>query len=543
MTPLVIGLAQIDALVGDIEGNVRRILAAVDRARAAHAARLVVLPELTLLGYPPDDLLLRPDLPARIDAALEELAAGLAEAGVAAIVGAPQWEGDRRLNAAVVLDGGKRLGTARKRLLPNYGVFDEKRYFATGDEPCVVDIDGHALGVLVCEDMWAAHPAADAARAGASVLVSINASPYHRGKRRERRAAAAARVAETGLPLVYVNQVGGQDDLVFDGESFALSADGRVVAALPAFAECDGAVTLDRAGALDAAASAPPLVPALPEAESVYRAVVLGVHDYIGKNGFGGVFVGLSGGIDSALTLALAVDALGPERVTAVLMPSRYTAQMSLEDATAEARALGVASRTLSIEGPYEAFLDTLDEAFAGRAVDTTEENIQARCRGVLLMALANKFNALVLSTGNKSEMAVGYATLYGDMAGGFAPLKDVAKTRVYDLARWRNGQSPVIPERVLERPPSAELAADQADSDTLPEYEVLDPILEALVERDDSVEEIVAAGYPEDVVRQIARMLVRSEYKRRQAAPGPKVSPRAFGRERRYPITSRYPF
>lgn len=539
---VVIGMAQIDAVVGDVDGNVQRALAAVGRAREVHGARIVVLPELTLLGYPPDDLLLRPDLAGRIEAALDALGRGLADTGTAVVAGAPQWDAGRLYNAAIVLDGGRRLGVARKRCLPNYGVFDEKRYFEPGAGAGVVEIDGHRLGILVCEDLWDPAPAADAAAAGASAVICINASPYHRGKHRERREVARARIRETGLPLVYVNQVGGHDDLVFDGGSFALDAGGREVDALPDFVEADGAVVHAAGGDLRPRPGATP-APPLAEAESVYRALELAIRDYVGKNGFDGVYVGLSGGIDSALTLALASDALGPERVTAVLMPSRYTSRMSLEDAAEQARTLGVTHHVLSIEGPYEAFLDTLADTFAGRAADVTEENIQARCRGVLLMALANKYNALVLATGNKSEMAVGYATLYGDMVGGFAPLRDVVKTRVYRLAQWRNGCSPVIPARVLERPPSAELRADQADTDTLPPYEVLDPILEALVERDDGVDEIVAAGFDDDIVRHVARMLVRSEYKRRQAAPGPKVSPRAFGRERRYPITSRYPF
>lgn len=534
---LIIGLAQIDAVVGDIEGNARRAAETVRTAAARHGARLVVLPELCLLGYPPDDLLLRPDLPARIDAAVAGLAEALGDSGVAALVGLPLFEDDRCFNAAVLIDGGSVIATVRKRCLPNYGVFDEKRYFEAGREPVVAELDGHRLGLMICEDIWSSGPADDLAAAGADVIICPNASPYHCDKPGERLRVARERVSSTGCPLVYVNQVGGQDDLVFDGDSFALAADGRELARLARFVEADGAV--------DAAAVATGEVAAAGDdrAAGIYRALELAVRDYVAKNGFNGVFVGLSGGIDSALTLAIAADALGPERVTAVRMPSRHTAPMSLEDAEAEAQALGVACTTLAIESAYEAFLDTLAPVFAGRETDTTEENIQARCRGVLLMALANKHNAIVLATGNKSELAVGYSTLYGDMVGGFAPLKDVSKTRVYALARWRNDRSPVIPERVIEREPSAELAADQADSDTLPPYDVLDPILEALVERDESVESIAAAGFEPETVRRVATMLVRSEYKRRQSAPGPKISPRAFGRERRYPITSRYRF
>jgi len=539
----VIAMAQPNVVVGDIDGNVRRVLACMERARTANGARVVLLPELVLLGYPPDDLLLRPDLPARIEQAIDRIAAETAGSGLAAVIGTPEWDEGERFNAAIVVDGGRRVGGARKRCLPNYGVFDEMRYFTAGTQPGVVTLDGRTLGLLVCEDLWDPSPARELHAAGAEVILALNASPYHWGKHAQRREMARARQQETGLGVVYVNQVGGQDDLVFDGGSFALGGDGSETAALPGFEEAHGAVRLLDDGTLRASGDTPGAAATPNPAAAVYQAIVLGIRDYVGKNGFGGVFVGLSGGIDSALTLVLAVDALGPERVTAVLMPSRFTAQMSLDDAREEAESLGVAHETLSIEGPYEAFLETLAGPFAGRAVDTTEENVQARCRGVLLMALANKNNAIVLATGNKSEMAVGYATLYGDMAGGYAPLKDVAKTRVYELARWRNDGSDVIPRRVLDRAPSAELAAEQADTDSLPPYDVLDCILEALVERDDSVDEIAAAGFDEEVVRQVARMLVRSEYKRRQAAPGPKVSPRAFGRERRYPITSRYPF
>jgi len=538
---LVVAMAQIEVVVGDIDGNARRVVDAALTARDRLGARLVVLPELCLLGYPPDDLLLRPDLPARIEAALNRVAAELAASGVAVVVGLPLFEAGGCSNAAVVLDAGDSVATARKRCLPNYGVFDEKRYFAAGHNACVFDLDGRRLGLMVCEDIWEPEPARDLAGAGAQLVLVPNASPFHYAKCHERLAVARERVAATGCGLLYVNQVGGQDDLVFDGGSFALDGAHEPVAALPGFREAEGAVTLAADGALRA-----PVASARGERsaiEMIHDAVVLGTRDYVDKNGFDGVFVGLSGGVDSALTLAVAVDALGPERVTAVLMPSRHTAQMSLEDAAEQARLLGVRTWTLPIEDAFEAFTHTLAEPFLGEGADATEENIQARCRGVLLMALANKARALVLSTGNKSELAVGYATLYGDMAGGFAPLKDVSKTQVYALAHWRNGWARVIPERVLEREPSAELAADQADSDSLPPYAVLDPILEALVERDAAVDDLVAEGFDRPTVRRVAHMLITSEYKRRQAAPGPKVSPRAFGRERRYPITSRYPF
>jgi len=526
--------------MGDIDGNARRIADAVETLLARQHTRVAVFSELALVGYPPDDLVARPDLPGRVESALDRLADWFSDRGVAIAVGAPIAAAGGLHNAVVVLDGGHRLCTVPKQCLPNYGVFDEKRHFVAGDEVGVFEVDGRRLGVLVCEDLWFPQPAAALGAAGAELLLCANASPYHRRKAEQRLEVGRRRVAETGLPVVYVNAFGGQDELVFDGGSFALDGKGREILRLPFCAGGDGVVRLDAVGNLEARDR----LEAVPdEEESVYRVLELAVADYVGKNGFNGVFVGLSGGIDSALTLSVAADALGSERVTAVLMPSRHTAQMSLDDAEAEAEALGVERLVLPIEPVYRAFVDTLAEPFAGLPPDVTEENLQARCRGVLLMALANKHNAIVLSTGNKSEMAVGYATLYGDMAGGFAPLKDVPKTLVYRLAEWRNGCSPVIPARVIERPPSAELAPGQVDADNLPPYEELDPILEALVERDDPVEVIVEAGHDEAVVRRVAQMLVRSEYKRRQAAPGPKVTTRAFGRERRYPITSRYPF
>lgn len=535
-----IALIQTNPLMGDIDGNALRIAEAVEAVSARETVRLALLPEMALIGYPPDDLLARPDLPDLVERALAWLARRLRDSGTAIAVGAPVATAGGLHNAVAVLDAGERVATVAKRCLPNYGVFDDKRHFVAGENPGLVEIDGHRLGLLVCEDLWFPEPAAELWEAGAEALLCANASPFHRRKAAQRCEVARQRASETGLPVLYVNAFGGQDDLVFDGDSFVLDAEGSEVLRLPACGHGDGCVRLLPDGAILASS---PGQESVGEEESVYRALMLAISDYIGKNGFNGVFLGLSGGIDSALTLALAVDALGAERVTAVLMPSRHTAQMSLDDAEAEARALGVREHVLPIEGPYRAFMEALAEAFAGLPTDTTEENLQARCRGVLLMALANKHNAIVLSTGNKSEMAVGYATLYGDMAGGFAPLKDVPKTLVYRLARWRNECAPVIPRRVIERPPSAELAPDQVDTDNLPPYEELDPILEALVERDDSVEKIVAAGHDEAVVRRVARLLVRSEYKRRQAAPGPKVTSRAFGRERRYPITSRYPF
>ncbi|MEA3412049.1 MAG: NAD+ synthase [Pseudomonadota bacterium] len=531
----VIALAQFNPLVGDIEGNADRIVAFAAEARDRYRAGLVVFPELSLTGYPPEDLVLRPGLHRRVSAALEWLTGRMT--GIDVLVGLPLESGGRIYNAAALLRDGRVAAIYHKRLLPNYRVFDEKRYFTRGDVPCVVETGGVRVGVTVCEDIWEPGPAAESARDDAELLVNLNASPYHLRKYKEREAVLAARAGETGLPVVYVNQVGGQDELVFDGESLVMGADGGIRLRAPAFEEGLWCVTWSgaRHDILPVGASAAPL----DELESIYRALVLGVRDYARKNGFRGAIIGLSGGIDSALTLAIAVDALGADSVHAVMMPSRYTSSMSLEDARAEAGALGVAYDEISIEPPFEAFLQSLAVPFEGLSADETEENIQARIRGILLMAYSNKFGRLVLTTGNKSEMAVGYATLYGDMAGGFAPLKDVSKTRVFALARYRNRHATVIPERVITRPPSAELAPDQKDEDSLPPYSELDPILEMFVERDWSIDRIVASGYDEDTVSRVVKMVLRNEYKRRQAPPGVRITRRAFGKDRRYPITS----
>jgi len=531
--PLRIALAQLDFLVGDLDGNAARIRAAALEARDRLQADLVVFPELALSGYPPEDLLLRADFRRGVHAALDRLRADVT--GIDVLLGYPHGEDGRVFNAAALLRDGAVAARYFKHRLPNYSVFDEKRYFAAGTEPCVVDVGGVAVGVTICEDLWAPGPAAQAAAAGARVLINLNASPYHMDKARERERVAAARVAETGLSVVYLNLVGGQDELVFDGQSFVLDRDATLRLRAPAFEEGLHLVEVARA---EAAPRPGPCVPLLDPEPSVYAALVRGVRDYIRKNGFEGAVLGLSGGIDSALCLALAADAIGPGNVQALLLPSRYTAAMSLEDARAQARALGVDARVIPIEAPFNAFLDALREVFAGRPPDVTEENLQARCRGVLLMAVSNKTRRILLTTGNKSEMSVGYATLYGDMAGGFAPIKDVPKTLVYRLARYRNGLGAVIPQRVFERPPSAELAPDQKDSDLLPPYEVLDPILERYVELDQGIEEIVAAGFDPATVRRVAELVDRNEYKRRQAPPGVRISRRAFGRDRRYPIT-----
>jgi NAD+ synthase (glutamine-hydrolysing) len=536
-TPLRLLLAQCDLTVGDIDGNAARMLAAAGAAAAA-GADLVMLPELALAGYPPEDLLFHSGFRRQVRAALDRLCREARAVDV--LFGYPEYAGRAIYNSAALVRGGRVHANHRKQALPNYKVFDEKRYFAAGQEPTLVEVKGARVALLICEDIWERQPAVAVHAAGAEALLVINASPFELHKQREREQVARARVAEVGLPLVYLNLVGGQDELVFDGNSFVLAADGTLTQRLPAWREASALVELTRVdGRLAPVPGA--IAPELSEEESVYQALVLGVRDYVVKHAFPGVVIGLSGGIDSALTLAIAVDALGPGRVHAVMMPSRYTAPMSREDAAAEARALGVRYSEISIEGMFAATLAALADEFAGRPPDTAEENIQARCRGVLLMAISNKTGAMLLTTGNKSEMAVGYATLYGDMAGGFAPIKDCSKLLVYRLAQYRNGLSPVIPARVIARPPSAELRADQKDTDSLPPYEVMDPILEAFIEEDLSVDEIAARGFDRATVGRILEMVKRAEYKRRQAPPGIRISGRAFGRDWRYPITSGY--
>ncbi len=536
-----IAIAQLDLLVGDVEYNVERIVSAATGARDRLGADLVLFPELTLTGYPPEDLLLRPGLIRRVEAGLERLRQ---VEGIALVVGFPERGEGRLFNSAALIREGRVEALYRKQHLPNYSVFDEKRYFEPGTSAALFEHKGVRMALSICEDLWHPGVMAQAARAGAGLMLNLNASPFHLHKDRLREETMRRRLEEGAMPIVYCNLVGGQDELVFDGGSFVIDAEGRVTARLPLFEEALEVVELECDGRGGARPLEGPWSERPGEEESLYRAIVLGIRDYIEKNGFEGVVVGLSGGIDSALVLALAADALGPERVEAVRMPSRFTADISLEDAAAEAEALGVECHTISIEQPFQAFLDALAEEFAefeGKPWDTTEENIQARCRGIILMAISNKKRKMVLTTGNKSEMAVGYCTLYGDMAGGYAPIKDLPKTMVYRLARYRNAISPVIPERVLERPPSAELAPDQKDSDSLPPYEILDPILEMYIERDMCAEEIVAAGYDEEVVRRVTRLVNINEYKRRQAPPGVRISQRAFGRDRRYPITSGY--
>jgi NAD+ synthase/NAD+ synthase (glutamine-hydrolysing) len=526
-----IAVAQINTTVGDFAANAARIRAAIDAARAK-GARLVVTPELALSGYPPEDLLFRDDFLEQCTAELLRLAAHAPD--VAVIVGHPHREGRVRYNAASVLRGGRIEALYFKQRLPNYQVFDEKRYFETGDRPCVFEVDGRRVGLTVCEDLWFPEPAAQSKAAGAQLLISINASPYHRAKLAERYQAMGARVKETGLPLLYVHWVGGQDELVFDGASFALDAHGRLTYQGETFREAVDVLEVDGEGAMNG-----PMAPPLAEEETIYRALVTGVRDYVDKNRFPGVLLGLSGGIDSALVLAICVDALGPERVHAVMMPSQYTASMSLEDSREMARITGVKYTEIAIAPIFAAFRAGLAPAFAGKAEDATEENLQSRTRGTLLMALSNKFGSIVITTGNKSEMATGYATLYGDMAGGFAAIKDIVKTLVYRLSNWRNSKGRVIPQRVIDRAPSAELKDDQTDQDTLPPYEVLDAVLERYMERDMAPDEIAALGYDYEAVCQVVRLIRVNEYKRRQAPPGVRITPRGFGKDWRYPITS----
>ena len=531
-----IAIAQINLLVGDIEGNAKRILEWVIRARDENQADVIIFPELALTGYPPEDLLLRPDMHERISSTLEALSREVK--GITVLLGFPESTEQGIYNSVAIIENGQLLNTARKTQLPNYGVFDEKRYFISSDESCVFTVNNVPLGICICEDIWYTEPVKQTVAAGAKLILNPNASPFHGQKTHEREDIVRQRVSEVNVPIIYANLVGGQDELVFDGQSFVIDAKGILSHRLAAFEECLQVIDFDLESLMPLASS---VIPALSEEASVYQALVTGVRDYVTKNGFSGVVIGLSGGIDSALTLSIAVDALGADQVEAVMMPSCYTLDMSVEDATEQAKCLGVNFKVIPIEKPFNAFLELLADEFSGSKVDATEENIQARCRGLLLMAISNKKGKMVLTTGNKSEMAVGYATLYGDMAGGYNALKDVKKTLVFRLAEYRNSISENIPQRVIDRPPSAELAPDQKDTDSLPPYEVLDEILENYVERDMSIEDIVAAGFEQEMVYRVLRMVDINEYKRRQAAPGVRITQRAFGRDRRYPITSGY--
>ncbi len=526
-----IAMVQDNFAVGDIAGNAEK-MARHARQLAEQGAQLVVFPELALTGYPPEDLLLRPGF---IRDAMQALPVLLQASVTVDVVFGMPWQTEQGLtNSALWLRGGKRQAIYHKQCLPNYSVFDEMRYFTPGVDAVTVSLNGVRFALAICEDIWCARKMQTE---DADCLLVINASPYHIGKYEERIAVIQQRARENDCAVLYLNTVGGQDELVFDGESIICDHKGEIRHRAAAFETCVERVDVGRRELVVSGTSAPPLS----QIEAVYKALVLGVRDFVCKNGFDGVVIGLSGGVDSALTLAIAVDALGADNVQAVMMPSMYTADISQRDAKAEADALGVRYDVIPIEKPYHAFMGALCDVFAGCEADTAEENIQARCRGILLMAISNKSGRMVLTTGNKSEMAVGYATLYGDMSGGFAPLKDISKMLVYELCRYRNSMAPVIPERVLTRPPSAELRADQTDQDSLPDYAILDRILELSVEQDKSVEDIVATGIDRETVEQVVGMVHRNEYKRRQAAPGVRITRRAFGRDRRYPITSAY--
>jgi len=537
-----ITMAQLNMLVGDIDANVEQIINAASQARDDLHADVIVFPELTLTGYPPEDLLHRPGFTMAALRGLERVKQAVS--GIDVVIGYPIQESGGLYNAAGLIRDGKIIASYHKQHLPNYSVFDEKRYFVSGQEACVVDVKGVPVALTICEDIWLPSPMQQAADADAKLMLNLNASPFHINKQEEREAILYERSTETHLPIVYVNLVGGQDELVFDGGSMVVNAQGEICQRIASFetglysadftVHDDGSVTPVEAEIASQAI----------DDANIYQALVLGVRDYVNKNGFEGVVLGLSGGIDSALTLAVAVDALGAERVEAVSMPSRYTADMSVDDALEEARALGVNCKVIPIEKTFNAFLESLADEFSdieASAGDVTEQNLQARCRGVLLMAIANKKHRIVLTTGNKSEMAVGYATLYGDMAGGFDVLKDVPKLLVYQLSNYRNSLSQVIPQRVITRPPTAELAPDQKDADSLPDYEILDPVLALYVEQDKTCEEIVAEGFDKEMVAKVIAMVDRNEYKRRQAAPGVRITQKAFGRDRRYPITSHY--
>lgn len=538
-----VALAQLDLVVGDISGNTDRIIEYAERARADLHADLVIFPELSICGYPPEDLLFHSGLRHRVMEAVERVRDSVR--GIAVLFGFPEYDGDDIFNSCVVFKDGRHLAIYRKKVLPNYRVFDEVRYFTPGKDAAVFSLNGIRIGLNICEDVWQAGPTQAARAAGAEVILVINGSPYELDSQQIREDVVRDRVRASNVPVVYVNMVGGQDELVFDGGSFVMDAEGEILLRAPPFIEYMQVIELaaDASGVVPKVDLAEP-IEALPVTEkSVYGALVCGTRDYVRKHGFPGVVLGLSGGIDSALILAIACDAIGADRVRALMMPFRYTSNMSQEDAAEQVATLGVQYDVVPIEPLYEAATGVLADLFKGLEEDVTEENIQARCRGLLLMAVSNKTSRMLLTTGNKSEMAVGYATLYGDMAGGFAPIKDCSKTMVYRLARYRNSISNVIPERVITRPPSAELRPNQKDSDSLPDYSVLDPILEAFIEEDLSVAEIAERGFDRDVVIRVLEMVKRSEYKRRQAPPGIRISSRAFGRDWRYPITSRYTF
>ena len=533
-------LAQIDLIVGDISGNTARILEYCERVKVESDADLIVFPELSISGYPPEDLLLHSGLKRRIAEAVELIRQNVR--GIAVLVGFPEYTQDHIFNSCAVYNNGKELIRYRKHALPNYSVFDEKRYFTPGNETAVFELHGIKIGINICEDIWYSKPARLSKSAGAQLIIVINGSPYQKDGQNIRESTIKRRISEVKIPIVYLNLVGGQDELIFDGASFVMNEKGDVTYRAPAFEETIACIEFERIQKTIVPMSNS-IEPKLEEIESIYKALVKGTRDYISKHNFPGVVLGLSGGIDSALTLAIACDAIGSDNVRAVMMPFKYTSKMSLEDAQLQSSILNIQYDILPIETLYDAANNLLLPIFDGAKVDATEENIQSRARCILLMAISNKTGLMLLTTGNKSEMAVGYATLYGDMAGGFAPIKDCTKTMVKKLAEYRNSLNEVIPQRVIDREPSAELRENQQDSDSLPPYDLLDPILEAFVEEDLSVLEIVERGYDKTLVTRILEMVKRNEYKRRQAPPGIRISNRAFGRDWRYPITSGYNF
>lgn len=540
-------MAQINFVVGDIEGNTTAIIHAAEKAVTEHGAAIIVFPELALTGYPPEDLLLRPSLAIRVSKALDRIK--LARLPIIMVIGFPEHRQDKLFNSLIVLEGDQVHGIYQKQHLPNYQVFDERRYFEMGHSCCVLKLFGIDVAFTICEDMWEAEPVAQAKSAGAELMININASPFHIGKQAEREKLLANRSDEGGFPIVYVNLVGGQDELVFDGRSMAVEPQGKLKYVAPAFSEGLFPITLNIDSAADAAESKVTfqevnVADPLSLESEVYQSLVTGVRDYVKKNRFQGVVLGLSGGIDSALTLAIAVDALGAENVKAVMMPFAYTSALSLSAASQQAKLLAVEYSVVPIEAIYKSFMAALEDEFAGRDVDVSEQNLQARCRGVLLMAMSNKKGLLVLTTGNKSEIAVGYSTLYGDMAGGFDVLKDVSKTLVYRLSNYRNKYfepqpREVIPQAVIDRPPSAELAPGQEDQDSLPPYEILDKVLELYIEKDQSAAAIINAGFDKEMVHKVVRLVDINEYKRRQSPIGVRLTQRGFGRDRRYPITN----
>ncbi|MCP4077646.1 MAG: NAD+ synthase [Gammaproteobacteria bacterium] len=534
MTILTIAMAQINPVVGDIAGNTEKIISWSIKAKQDFQADVVVFPELALTGYPPEDLLFRDQFLQQLESAIDSI--NLQNPGMCIIFGAVTREHEKLYNSAIILQAGQPVQHYAKHYLPNYGVFDEQRYFEAGDEACVTDVNGLKLGITVCEDIWFPLPAAKSVESGAQVILNLNASPFHASKTADRIDQVKQRVSENKVPVCYVNMVGGQDELVFDGHSFVVDAEQNLALEVEGFKECLSVVNINNQGKVEAGSNS---VSEPDDLSQLYDALVLATHDYVIKNGFKKVVLGLSGGIDSALVLAIAVDALGADAVHAIMMPYHYTSDISVSDAAEQAKLLNVSYSEIAISEPVQAFMNVLQDEFSGLGQDVTEENLQARSRGVILMAISNKKGAMLLTTGNKSEMSVGYATLYGDMAGGFAPIKDVSKLNVFALANYRNSISPAIPQRVIDRPPSAELAPDQKDEDSLPPYEILDPILEMYIEQDLSVADIIARGFDEEAVQRVTWLVDMSEYKRRQSPPGVRVTQRAFGKERRYPITS----